>query len=396
MSSDHQSLYKTPAFDGTESAARRRRRLLDEQRAQRQHTVDTERQRVQQILDDLLQTDNAGTADTALVNDIDEDLSTTEATDNTSTTQQRSVKSTQRNRHHRNGATTAGVRFKNHLQLSEWLCLRPDDLATSWTMVVCPQGRRCLVVATAGRTSVYAKGGGFVRSFRSALPGDRSGTHADLSMLDCVQTADDGMWVLDVLAWGQHDFTDCDAAFRFHWLANQCADAIAGADDSAAAVNRLRPASRAECSNDDEIAELLQRGPVHGPPVDGLLFYHLESSYVHGSTPLVGWLYPFMVAEVLGTDGTGGECWRSVRPEWMAQRPANYVDAAAYIVEFEAAMKKRRRRGGGRARQQRRAMDVDVQQADDEVDETEQMDELDAERCLEQTGVGIDDVYYCV
>lgn len=36
------------------------------------------------------------------------------------------------------------------------------------------------------------------------------------------------------------------------------------------------------------------------PQVDGLLFYHKQTHYTPGSTPLVGWLRPYMVPEILG------------------------------------------------------------------------------------------------
>ena len=34
--------------------------------------------------------------------------------------------------------------------------------------------------------------------------------------------------------------------------------------------------------------------------VDGILFYHKETHYTHGPTPLIGWLKPFMMKEILG------------------------------------------------------------------------------------------------
>ena len=34
--------------------------------------------------------------------------------------------------------------------------------------------------------------------------------------------------------------------------------------------------------------------------LDGLMFYHKKTAYTAGETPLVGWLKPFMVPEVLG------------------------------------------------------------------------------------------------
>ena len=34
--------------------------------------------------------------------------------------------------------------------------------------------------------------------------------------------------------------------------------------------------------------------------MDGLLFYHNQCHYTPGRTPLVGWLKPFMLPEILG------------------------------------------------------------------------------------------------
>lgn len=33
--------------------------------------------------------------------------------------------------------------------------------------------------------------------------------------------------------------------------------------------------------------------------VDGILFYHRQTHYTPGSTPLVGWLRPYMVSDIL-------------------------------------------------------------------------------------------------
>jgi hypothetical protein len=37
----------------------------------------------------------------------------------------------------------------------------------------------------------------------------------------------------------------------------------------------------------------------NGPALDGLLFYHSQTHYVPGNTPLVGWLKPHMMPVVL-------------------------------------------------------------------------------------------------
>lgn len=36
--------------------------------------------------------------------------------------------------------------------------------------------------------------------------------------------------------------------------------------------------------------------------VDGILFYHRQTHYTPGSTPLVGWLRPYMVADILNIE----------------------------------------------------------------------------------------------
>lgn len=58
--------------------------------------------------------------------------------------------------------------------------------------------------------------------------------------------------------------------------------------------------------NPVEVVDCLARYPMFPEPVtkvDGLLFYHKDSNYIYGRTPLVTWLFPFMIPDVLG-EGT--------------------------------------------------------------------------------------------
>lgn len=70
------------------------------------------------------------------------------------------------------------------------------------------------------------------------------------------------------------------------------------------------------------------------PPVDGILFYHKEASYTGGKTPLVGWLKPFMVPEILGI---------FVAEEYMQRRPEKYINLGGHIA-YGKEMKKQKRR----------------------------------------------------
>lgn len=57
-------------------------------------------------------------------------------------------------------------------------------------------------------------------------------------------------------------------------------------------------------------------------PLDGILFYHREGFYMNGRSPLVTWLKPFMMSEVLGI---------SV-PFELDEKPDGYIDFRQYIL----------------------------------------------------------------
>ena len=56
--------------------------------------------------------------------------------------------------------------------------------------------------------------------------------------------------------------------------------------------------------------------------VDGLLFYHKRTHYTFGSTPLVVWLKPYMLPEILGM---------TVPEKLASQKPENYTTYAAHM-----------------------------------------------------------------
>lgn len=277
--------------------------------------------------------------------------------------------------------------YRNQLQLSEWLRCRPTDFTTNWYMVPCPRGTRCIVVATDGCTDVYSKHGVFQRKFQSKLPGgscSNSQNRHHLTMLDCVYTsASDEYWILDVLAYGNQSVVNCEASFRFFWIANKVLDdelAVVEADRNECAFKTI---AIVDCGDAAAVAECLGQWPMWSsleqpPQLDGLLFYHKESSYVAGTTPLVGWLYSFMVKEILGF---------SVCEELKAMAPTGYSGALEYIEQFEADLQTKK----NRTRRNRRTERMDAEEIQEDNVTT---DIMDAERVLEMEGQSLDDVYY--
>jgi hypothetical protein len=61
--------------------------------------------------------------------------------------------------------------FADELMLSEYMLKIPADLKDNWSFLVCPEGKRCLVIAKGGQTRAYARNGWRMKQFPSLLPG---------------------------------------------------------------------------------------------------------------------------------------------------------------------------------------------------------------------------------
>uniref|UniRef100_A0A0C9RCR2 Snurportin-1 n=1 Tax=Fopius arisanus TaxID=64838 RepID=A0A0C9RCR2_9HYME len=224
-----------------------------------------------------------------------------------------------KSRHHSRRPTNK--QYANKLMMSEWMLDVPEDLVDKWSMVPCPKGRRNLLVARKGRTEAYSRRGEKLTEFQSALPGGHSDEISrSCTLLDCIwMPKQRAYYALDVLAWSTQPLLNCDAEFRRFWLQSKLAE---DEDFKAQGTKRneypILPLPCVSCDND--LSEFLDNLPVL-PPLDGFLFYHREGYYMHGFTPLVTWLKPYMLPEVLGI---------SVPPS-MDEKPEGYVDFMQYI-----------------------------------------------------------------
>uniref|UniRef100_A0A663MFI6 Snurportin-1 n=1 Tax=Athene cunicularia TaxID=194338 RepID=A0A663MFI6_ATHCN len=191
-------------------------------------------------------------------------------------------------------------RYANQLMLSEWLVDVPLDLEQEWVVVVCPVGKRALVVASRGTTAAYTKSGFCVNRFPSLLPGGNRHNSSEkvYCILDCIYNeAKQTYYILDVMCWRGHPVYDCQTDFRFFWLYSKIQE-----EEGLGEKSRINPfkfvgLQNFPCSSDSLCKVLAMDFPFE---VDGLLFYHKKTHYTPGSTPLVGWLRPYMVPEILG------------------------------------------------------------------------------------------------
>ncbi|XP_052044233.1 snurportin-1 isoform X3 [Apodemus sylvaticus] len=189
-------------------------------------------------------------------------------------------------------------RYANQLMLSEWLIDVPSDLGQEWIVVVCPVGKRALIVASRGSTSAYTKSGYCVNRFSSLLPGGNrrnSTTAKDYTILDCIYSeVNQTYYVLDVMCWRGHPFYDCQTDFRFYWM-------------------------HSKLPEEEGLGEKTKINPV-----DGLLFYHKQTHYSPGSTPLVGWLRPYMVSDILGVAVPAGPL--TTKPEYAGHQLQQIIE----------------------------------------------------------------------
>lgn len=191
--------------------------------------------------------------------------------------------------------------FKNCLMQSDWLVDIPEAQELSqWTLVPAPQGRRCLVVSQKGLTSVYYKNGGFAASFETPLPGGnaKQQNHSSLTILDCICenriiNEKYKFYVLDLLWWNAKMYTDQEFEVRQFFLRSKLDELKMENGEE----EQFVPLSACPCSA-EKIAEFMRNDFPY--ELDGLLFYYNQAHYIPEQTPLVGWLKPWMLPELLG------------------------------------------------------------------------------------------------
>ncbi|EZA51847.1 snurportin-1 [Ooceraea biroi] len=214
-------------------------------------------------------------------------------------------------------------RPRHHLMmLSEWMTDVPQDLIENWIMVPCPEGKRSRLVAGKGITKVYSRKGDLCSTFHSALPGGNPNAHRHhYTVLDCIWVSSQSIYyILDVLSWRVQPFTNCEAAFRLHWIKTRISEVEELKErDTEDNAHPILPLPHIKCDSDLSVA--LNDLVPKLPPLDGLLFYHSKAYYNFGRTPLVTWLKPFMMPEVLGISA----------PSPLDEKPDNYVSFEDHV-----------------------------------------------------------------
>ncbi|XP_012055810.1 PREDICTED: snurportin-1 [Atta cephalotes] len=211
----------------------------------------------------------------------------------------------------------------NRMMLSEWMLDVPQDLIENWIMVPCPIGKRVRVISGWGETRAYSRKGVLHGVFPSALPGGNSDSDFHHSAaVDCLWIKNRKLfYILDVLYWSLLPFTNCQAEFRFFWIKNKFQE-IPEFEERNTDTNRYPILTLPNINCNSDVNSILAN--LDNEPLDGLLFYHRQALYTYGLTPLVTWLKPFMLSEVLGISVSSFE------------KPDDYISFEHHIQKIKA------------------------------------------------------------
>lgn len=207
-----------------------------------------------------------------------------------------------------------GQNYKSQLMMSEWLVEVPADFATNWLAVLCPVAKRCLVVASRGKTRAFSKGGYCLDSHPSHLPGGSYHSDGkDSTIIDCLYSeANQTYYILDLMCWNGHTIYESETEFRFYWLHEKMQEFTTLGTKCKGNPYKFVALPSFRCVQSD-IATAVANATFE---IDGLLFFHKATHYTFGSTPLVVWLKPYMLSEILDID---------VPVQQMSHRPTDYT-----------------------------------------------------------------------
>ncbi|VDK43455.1 unnamed protein product [Anisakis simplex] len=199
-------------------------------------------------------------------------------------------------KHHK---LSARSRYANELMLSEWLVDIPTTLSTDWICLPCPVGRRALVVASNGVTSAYSKSGYLINQFSSYLPGGNRSSHTHYTLLDCVYSAKQStFYCLDMITWKDSTVADSDFECRLFLLNSRISENENFNEISKQFPYRFVCLPSCRCHR-SSIEQLMKSSTDFEFELDGVLFYYAGALYRPGQSPLVGWLKPWMLPEIL-------------------------------------------------------------------------------------------------
>eukprot|EP00892_Ulva_mutabilis_P003393 jgi/Ulvmu1/1425/UM011_0154.1 len=174
--------------------------------------------------------------------------------------------------------------YANLLMMYEWMIGLPQDLGPGWRVLARPEGKRCLLIASRGRTVTRTNNGQVLHIFPSALPNgsanSRKQNRAAFSIFDAVfHEPDSTYYVVDVLAWNGVHLCASDVDCRMPWARSHFDSMEAASEPFPGHRFRIRMCDMHVC-NESGLAAVYH--DVTPYTKDGLIFSHSMSPYIVG------------------------------------------------------------------------------------------------------------------
>lgn len=147
------------------------------------------------------------------------------------------------------------------------------------------------------------------------------------------------------------------SAFRFFWIKSKFIEEDLRVIDQEKTI-KLELLATFDMFDVRSVRNCFQTYPFfdNSTELDGYLFYHKEGSYTAGETPLVLWLFPFMIDELFD-EYQVNQCYFVARPE-------NYTNYMTFIDEFNEKMQLRKKKP---LPQRSESMDANNEGSEDEM-----------------------------
>jgi snurportin-1 len=323
---------------------RRRVAALEQQQSARSKAIDSRRRHLDDlalIADLPLQQDSIPTSSGDLHDNIQmpSTSSITTPKEQPGTTRTSSTDETEE-QHQRQQQKDLRQHWASQLMNPEWLIEIPRDLATEWYVLPRPEGQRCTVLASKGRTTARLRNGIIFENFQSGLPcGSREttgggGGQGNYSLLDCIYHAPTNTYYIlgkgflfnnsnpaavfsflfkilylnllilfcstDMMIWRGHELYDCTTEFRFFWMHSKLEEEKTNLQ---AHDKKILPLPAYPSTPSGIQAAYYDPVPFTR---DGVYFIHRRTHYSPGQTPLaLTWKDAFSSKYFIDTDAQG-------------------------------------------------------------------------------------------
>ena len=254
--------------------------------------------------------DDGGGAQSSSTSDASADTRST-AANSTAAVPDRAKRNQEKRKHQIEKQRQKRLFYVAQFMCPEWMVIQPQFNADKWLVMPRPDGKRCIVSATAGLTTSRTKNGNVLHKWPSELPsGSRktNGRSEEATLLDCVyDTSTRTYFVIDLMLWRGRLLYDTEASFRMWWLRSKFAEECPTIQNARGANKfSIAPATIFPCSRSG-LAEAYSGTSVPYKR-DGLLFFHKEGFYEPGVTPLVlHWKDPNCCTYFVNTTGDSSD-----------------------------------------------------------------------------------------